>query len=171
MYRKAMIPAVAVLILALAVPLHAEQASSSEPRGKGYAAAILGDLTPEQQKQTSALRLEFLKKQEALRAQMGTKRIELLELAGKEPVDEQALAKKRQEIWALQDQMRNERRELSTKLRAVLTPDQRQKVGPFGPGLGMGHKGCFGHKRGCCGHAAFGKWGKGPASPEGSTQM
>ncbi len=110
--------------------------------GKGMArwtAAL--DLTAEQQKQVQALRIEFMKKQEDLRSQMAKKRIELLETASAGTVDEQTIEKKKQEIWALKDASRNERRAMSTKFRALLTPEQRQKLGPFGPGMG----------KGCCG--------------------
>lgn len=101
----------------------------------GQPGAVLGDLTKEQQKQVADVRTEFLKKQEQLRAEMGKKRIELMELAQKENPDEPAIEKKRQEIWSLQDAMRNEGRTFGTKFRALLTPEQRQKLGP-GTGIG-----------------------------------
>jgi len=109
-------------------------------RGMARWAAAL-DLTEAQQKQVQALRIEFMKKQEDLRSQMAKKRIELLEVASAGTVDEQTIEKKKQEIWALQDAARNERRAMGTKFRALLTPEQRQKLGPFGPGMG---RGCMG---------------------------
>ncbi len=107
----------------------------------GQPAAVLGDLTKEQQKQVADLRTEFLKKQEQIRAEMGKKRIELMELAQKDNPDETTIEKKKQEIWSLQDAMRNEARSFGTKFRALLTPEQRQKSGP---GIGMGCAGCGG---------------------------
>ena len=45
--------------------------------------------------------------------------------------------------------MRNERRAMSTKFRSFLTPEQRQKLGTFGPdGGGMGCGGGFGGGQG-----------------------
>ena len=119
---------------------------------QGQPGLVPGDLSKEQQKQVADLRTEFLKKQEQLRAEMGKKRIELMELAQKEGPDEQAIEKKNQEIWSLQDAMRNEARTFGTKFRALLTPEQRQKLGPE---TGMGCAGCggprFGRNAGCPG--------------------
>jgi Spy/CpxP family protein refolding chaperone len=112
--------------------------------GMGQWAATL-DLTPEQQKQAQALRIEFMKKQEELRSQIAKKRIELLETTTSGAADEPTIEKKKQEMWALQDAARNERRAMGTKFRAILTPEQRQKLGPFGPGMGGG---CLGQGAG-----------------------
>lgn len=107
--------------------------------------AVFGDLTKEQQKQVADLRTEFLKKQEQLRTELGNKRIDLMELAQKDSPDEQSIEKKRQEIWSLQDAMRNEARTFDTKFRGILTPEQRQKLGP---GTGIGCGGCAGPRVG-----------------------
>jgi Spy/CpxP family protein refolding chaperone len=120
--------------------------------GGGRNTAAWGDLTAEQQKQVTALRNEFFKKQETLRSDLAKKRIELMEMASNEKPDEQAIDKKRQEIWGLQDAIRNDRRAMSTKFRALLTPEQRQKLGPGGPGFGRMNfgGGCgFGGGAGC----------------------
>jgi Spy/CpxP family protein refolding chaperone len=121
--------------------------------GQGRNAAVWSGLTAEQQKQVTELRNEFFKKQETLRSDLANKRIELMELASKEKPDEQAIEKKRQEMWGLQDAMRNERRAMSTKFRALLTPEQRQKLGPGGPGFGgMNFGGACGFRGGAgCG--------------------
>jgi Spy/CpxP family protein refolding chaperone len=156
-----------VLTAALMVLLVASAASAQQmgccSGGIGTGAAVWGDLTSEQQKQMSGLRNEFFKKQETLRSDMAKKRIEMMEMASKENPDELAIDKKKQEIWALQDSMRNEGRAMSTKLRALLTPEQKQKLGPGGPGFGgmnpgtgrgFGGGGCgFGGGRGCGGCA------------------
>lgn len=130
----------------------------------GGGPAILDQLSPEQKQQVLSLRTEFMKKQEAVRSEMAQKRIELMELAAKDKADEQAIEKKRQEIWALQDTMRNERRAMSTKFRSLLTPEQRQKFGSlgmgFGGGLGQGG-GCGGGGCGGLGGAGFGGGGSG----------
>jgi Spy/CpxP family protein refolding chaperone len=105
--------------------------------GKGMGRWIEAlNLTPEQQKQVDALRLEFMKKGEDMRSQIARKRIEIMEMASGGKLDEQTLTKKKQELWTLQDAARNERRAMGTKFRALLTPEQREKIGPFGPGMG-----------------------------------
>ncbi|MGD9818544.1 MAG: Spy/CpxP family protein refolding chaperone [Desulfomonilaceae bacterium] len=113
--------------------------------GQGACPAIekLG-LTAEQKDQINALRTEFLKKQEALRSEKAQKRIEMLELASKKPLDESALQKKREEMWAIQDKMRTEGRAMGTKFRSLLTPEQKEKMGPGGFGFGGCGKRGFG---------------------------
>lgn len=120
--------------------------------------AILDELSPEQKQQVLSLRTEFMKKQEAVRSQMAQKSIELMELASKDKADEQAIEEKRQEMWALQDTMRNERRAMSTKFRSLLTPEQRQKFGALGMGFGGGF--CQGGG-GNCGAGGCGGFGGG----------
>jgi len=155
--NKVAVLAASVMVLLLASVLYAGPGGwGGGPGGMGRGAAFWGDLSKEQQDKMSSLRLDFLKKQEALREQMAKKRIELMELASKDKADDTAIEKKREEIWKLQDQMRNERRAMSTQLRSVLTPEQRAKFGGFGPGAGcpMGMGPGFGGGRGfggCCG--------------------
>jgi len=109
--------------------------------GKGMGRWIEAlNLTSDQQKQVDALHLEFMKKAEDVRSQVAKKRIEIMEMASGGKLDEQTLTKKKQELWSLQDAARNERRAMGTKFRALLTPEQREKIGPFGPG-GMGRGG------------------------------
>ncbi len=127
--------------------------------GRGQVAA---SLTPEQQKQVDALRLDFIKKTEPLRTEMRQKRIELMELSGKDKADDSAITKKRQEIWDLQDKMRTERRGFETKYWSLLTPEQKQKLGPA---TGMG----FGRGRGC-GFGPGGCFGGGPGFGSGKGQ-
>ncbi|MGC8658906.1 MAG: hypothetical protein ACP5U1_07505, partial [Desulfomonilaceae bacterium] len=89
-------------------------------------------------------RTEFLRKQATLRSEMAQKRIDLMELANKSPQDETAIQKKKEEIWAIQDQLRNNGRAFGTKIRSLLTPEQREKIGVWmGPGAGRwGRGGC-----------------------------
>lgn len=157
---KAMIPVVLVIALILTTAAYADPGRWGSGMGPG--GAVWGDLTKEQQKQVESLKLDLLKKTEPLRAQMSQKRIEMMELTSKDNPDEQAIEKKRQEIWALQDTMRNERRAMSTKFRSLLTPEQRQKLGASGPGGGMG---CGGGFRGGQG------MGRGSACPGCPMQM
>ena len=139
---KVVIPVALLIALFLTVTVYAGPGQWGGGMGPG--GAMWSDLTKEQQKQVESLKLDLLKKTEPLRAQMSQKRIEMMELTSKDNPDEQAIEKKRQEIWALQDSMRNERRAMSTKFRSLLTPEQRQKLGPLGPGAGMGCGGRFG---------------------------
>jgi Spy/CpxP family protein refolding chaperone len=121
------------------------------------------ELSTDQQKQAESLRLEFLKKMETLRGELGKKRVEIMELASKDSPDEEAIQKKREEVWALRDTMQKDRRELGTKMRSLLTPEQRKKIGPYGrfsPKGGYGPGGCsFGGGRGFRGGCPGGPWG------------
>ncbi|MGO9566928.1 MAG: Spy/CpxP family protein refolding chaperone [Desulfomonilaceae bacterium] len=161
-FTRVTVLAASMMLLLVASAASAQQMGCCSGGG-GKGAAIWGDLTSEQQKQVTALRNEFFKKQETLRSDMAKKRIEMMELASKENPDEQAIEKKKQEIWASQDAMRNEGRAMGTKFRALLTPEQKQKLGPGGPGFGgmnlgggsgFGGGGCgLGGGRGCGGCA------------------
>lgn len=132
--------------------------------GPGAGLAQIDNLTKEQKDQFNGLRTEFLKKQEALRTQKAQKRIELMDLASKSPQDEAVIQKKKEEIWAVQDQMKNEGRAFGTKIRALLTPEQREKLGvTMGGGCGFGGQGgcgAMGRGAGCCGGG-----GRGMMSP------
>ncbi len=152
----------AILIGSMAILLLGSTAFAQSCCGVGpvNGPAVWSDLTPEQQKQATALRTEFLKKQEALRSDMAKKRIEMMELASKEKPDEAAIEKKRQEIWGLQDDMIKESRSMGVKFRGLLTPEQKQKLASMGPRFqGPGPGGCcgLGANAGCGGCL-----GKGP---------
>jgi len=158
-FTRATVLAASMMVLLIASGASAQQMGCCAG-GPGGGGAVWGDLTSEQQKQVTSLRNEFFKKQETLRSDMAKKRIELMELASKDNPDEPAIDKKKQEIWTLQDAMRNEGRAMSAKFRALLTPEQKQKFGATGPGFGgMGRGGCgfgaggcgFGGGRGCGG--------------------
>jgi Spy/CpxP family protein refolding chaperone len=127
-------------------------AGSCCPAASGSATAP--SLSDEQQKQVTALNTEYAKKALGIRTEMEKKRIELLELSGQDNLDEQAVQKKREEVWALQDSMRTEMRAYHTKIRGLLTPEQRKQMGALdsGPGMGRG-MGCGG---GGCGAGACG---------------
>jgi Spy/CpxP family protein refolding chaperone len=84
--------------------------------GMGPRGMMWSNLTPDQQRQVTSIRLDFLKKQEALRGEIGRKKIEFAKLANSPNTDERLMEKKRQEIWALQDKMRNEGRAMGTKI-------------------------------------------------------
>ena len=143
------------LVLLIAVAGSAMEATGSccAPGGGAGGPAVLNELAPEQKQQVLTLRTELMKKMEAVRSEAAKKRIELMELSSQEKTDEAAIEKKRQEIWALQDSMRNEQRAMSTKLRTLLTPEQRQKMGPMGMGFGFGPGagGCGGSGGAGCG--------------------
>lgn len=132
-FTRASVLAASMMVLLVASAASAQQMGCCSG---GAGAAVSGDLTSEQQKQVTTLRNGFFKNQETLRSDMVKKRIELMELASKDNSDEQAIEKKKQEIWAVQDAMRSEARAMTTKFRALLTPEQKQKLGPGDPGFG-----------------------------------
>ncbi len=141
-FAKATVLAVPMTLLLVASASFAQQMGCCLG-GMGRCAAARLDLSADQQKQVTALRNELFKKLETLRSNLAQKRIQLMELASKDNPDEQAIEKKRQEIWSVQDSMRNERRGTGTKFRALLTPEQRQKLASAGPGFAaMGLGGC-----------------------------
>ena len=129
--------------------------------GKGYGVGPrtdLPDLSPDQRKQARDLETAFLKKTDAVRNELRKKRYEMRDLASAEKYDSAAVQKKREEIWALTDKLRNERRAYASKMDNILTPEQRQK---FGPGAAGGFGGCNGPGRG------YGKWRGGPGACPG----
>ncbi|MFH0959883.1 MAG: periplasmic heavy metal sensor [Pseudomonadota bacterium] len=110
--------------------------------GGGAGLAKIDNLTKDQQDKINAEKTDFLKKTEVLRSQKALKRIDLMDFAAKNPQDESTIQKKKEEIWALQDQIRNDRRAFGTKIRSLLTPEQREKLGVTGLGRGFcGHGG------------------------------
>lgn len=135
--RTAVVTAAVVVSAFIVSPVMAGQGGMDRGPGMGKGAAVWDSLSKEQQAQASALRLDGMKKMQALKTQMGQKRIEMAELNASDKKDEQAIQKKTEELWAIQDAMRNERRTMSTKFRALLTPEQREKLGPMGLGTGM----------------------------------
>ena len=105
-------------------------------KGTGGCPLFSQELSKDQQKQVSALQLEAMKKIQPLRAEIAKKRIELAELYQQEKPDDKSIQKKKEEIWTVQDSIRNVARALSTKFESLLTPEQKQKFGGFGPGMG-----------------------------------
>ncbi len=167
MKRRAAVIAAAISLMVL-VTAYAAYAGpgccGAGPGPGGPSWGIWNDLSKDQQKQAESLRLEFFKKMQTLRGDLEKKRIEIMELASKDKPDEEAIQKKREEIWTLRDTMRKEQRELGTKMRSLLTPEQRKKFGPYGsrflPRGGYGPGGCFyGGDRGFRGGGPWGPWG------------
>jgi Spy/CpxP family protein refolding chaperone len=134
-------------------------------KGMGFGAGLaqIDNLTKDQQDKINTEKTDFLKKTEVVRSQKALKRIELMDFAAKNPQDEATIQKKKEEIWALQDQMRNEGRAFGTKIRSLLTPEQREKLGVAGLGRGFcGHGGPGG--MGGCRQGKGGGMGFGPRS-------
>lgn len=136
--RPTVIALATVMVLVMACTVYAGPRGWGGCWGPGGKGGVLKDLSDDQRKQFSEQRLAFMKKIQPLRAEIGKKRIELMELASKDTPDEEAIQKKKEEIWALKDTIRNERRAFKTKMRSLLTPEQRKKLGPFGGGFGPG---------------------------------
>ena len=157
----------AILGLLSAMLLLAASAAYAGPWGGGCCAGGPGggwaarggnfwkQLTPDQQKQVLSLRTDFLKKTASLRADLSQKRIEMFELTAKDKPDGAAIQKKREEIWALQDKMRNERRTFATKMRSLIPPEQQKNIGPYGSGFCPGGGPCFGPRGGNFGGCPF----------------
>ena len=120
-------------------------------KGMGFGAGLaqIDNLTKDQQDKINTEKTDFLKKTEVVRSQKALKRIELMDFAAKNPQDEATIQKKKEEIWALQDQMRNEGRAFGTKIRSLLTPEQREKLGVAGFGRGFCGQGGPGGMGGC----------------------
>jgi Spy/CpxP family protein refolding chaperone len=152
--RSIMIAASTAMILMIACAVYAGPRGWNGCPWAGGTSGLWSELSDDQRKQAEAMEIDFFKKMETLRATLGKKRVEMMELAAKETPDEEAIQKKREEIWAVRDTMRNERRGLKTKLRSLLTPEQRKKIGPFSSRLaprgGYGPGKGFGRGPGCC---------------------
>lgn len=144
---KVMLTATLVIVVAIASttafagPLGCCGGFGGGWRDSGRGPAKLSD---EQRQKADALRLEFLKKTEPIRAEIRTKKLELMELASKPQPDTAAMEKTREEIWKLKDQMRVHGRDMGKQFRALLTPEQLRDLGPYGGGPGCG----FGQGRG-----------------------
>jgi Spy/CpxP family protein refolding chaperone len=166
---KMIVAASLMTVLLMASVLYAgEGMGSGFGAGRGW--GLWGDLSKEQQKQFTDVRLEFMKKQAAVESEMIKRRVELAELNAQEKPDEQGIQKKRQEIWALQDKLRDEQRAVSDKLRGILTPEQRAKIGPAGPGAGCCMRGGRGG-RGMMGGGGPGAGALCPACPGGPASL
>ncbi len=166
MTKRALMVVVCVAALAAFSTAYAQPACCPALNKGG---SLYSELNPDQQKQVTQMKTDHLKALEGIRSEMAKKRIESLELTSKDQPDEKALQKVREDMWALQDKARNENRAFSTKFRALLTPEQREKLGPAGLGMGLGGGRCgmgqgggfgMGQGRGC-GFAAGGGCGMG----------
>ena len=120
-------------------------------KGMGFGAGLaqIDNLTKDQQDKINTEKTDFLKKTEVVRSQKALKRIELMDFAAKNPQDEATIQKKKEDLWALQDQMRNEGRAFGTKIRSLVTPEQREKLGVAGFGRGFCGQGGPGGMGGC----------------------
>lgn len=126
-------------VTCMAIMAFAATASAWDGFGKGLGGGRLLDmLTPDQQKQVQMTQVAFLKKIQPLRAELDAKKIEMRELMLRDSANDAAIQKKQEEIWSLQDRISNERRQMTTQIRSLLTPEQRSKLGPM---MGFGFAG------------------------------
>jgi Spy/CpxP family protein refolding chaperone len=102
-------------------------------------------LSPDQKKQIRQLKIDKEKQMLALRNQIGQKRIEMMEINNADKPEEQAINKKEEEIWGIQDQIRQLKRASKQKFLSILTPEQRQQVRSK---MGMYHHG-MSDRQGC----------------------
>ncbi|MEW6352650.1 MAG: Spy/CpxP family protein refolding chaperone [Thermodesulfobacteriota bacterium] len=155
---KMMVPLATLMIVLFAVSAYAEPGWRCCGQGKG----LWGSLNEDQVKKARDIQIEGLKKIEPLAADMSKKRLELMELASKDKYDDQAVQKKREELWALQDKIRAERRAIGTKIRGLLTDEQKKNICAFDSGAGCDLRGGgFGMGPGGCGKGGFGMRGGG----------
>lgn len=168
-----------VSIIALAMIIGALGVLQAEARCPGMGACqgmgpVWFSLKDDQKQKAKELMTEFMKKKEALRAEIGKKKVELMELTSKDKWDDAAIEKKLEELWAAKDENRAAKREMGKKFRSLLTPEQRKDLGPFwmgfgGKGFGKGFGRCCGRGYGHgCGKGYMrgkGPHGKGPEYP------
>ncbi len=156
-----------VSIIALALIIGALGALQAEARCPGMGAChgmgpMWFNLNDDQKQKAKELMVEYMKEKEALRAEMGKKKIELMELTSKDELDDAAIEKKLEELWAVKDKKRAAKREMGKKFRGLLTKEQKKEFGPLwmgfgGKGFGMG----FGRGKGYGCGKGYGR-GKGP---------
>ncbi|MHB8204669.1 MAG: Spy/CpxP family protein refolding chaperone [Desulfomonilaceae bacterium] len=89
---------------------------------------IWNDLTKPQRDQIVSMQVDLIKKVTSLKAELGTKRAEMLQLVTKDNPDETAIEKKREEFWTTKDAIRAARRSFTKQLGNVLTPEQKKKM-------------------------------------------
>lgn len=170
-----------ILVLALVAAFATMAAINAEARCPGMKAChgmgpMWFNLNDDQKDKAKDLMTEFMKKKEALRAEVGKRKVELMELTSKDELDEAAVEKKMEELWAAKDKMRAAKREMAKKFLSILTPEQKKDLGPlwmgfggrgFGKGWGCGFRRGFGHGKG---HGmgrgkGYGPHGSGPKCP------
>jgi Spy/CpxP family protein refolding chaperone len=135
-----------VALLVLVAVCSADQSwADGKWRGKGKwlgkapsIGRIWSTLSDKQKMQVDQIKLDFLKKIQPLKTEKWKLKTEMLELALKSKPDETAIEKKRDELWMLKDKIRAQKRDAKRQLRKVLTPEQLNMVGPFGPRMGRG---------------------------------
>jgi Spy/CpxP family protein refolding chaperone len=110
------------------------------------------NLTAEQQQKILAIRQEFQKNTLALRQEMRKKRQELQPLWSADTINQGAIDAKTREMNSLRIQMVQKSREMSGKIKAVLTPEQLKQLESRKQERGQGHRGP-------------GMWGGGNGSP------
>jgi Spy/CpxP family protein refolding chaperone len=101
----------------------------------------LSSLNADQLKKAKEIQIETLRKIQPLSAEKSKKRLEIMELASKEKYDDAAVQKKQDELWAIQDKIRAESREMGQKIRSLLTDEQKKTLCPLDTGVGCGMRG------------------------------
>ncbi len=125
-------------------------------RGPGYGPCARGDiqgpaglnLSAEQMAKIKEIREAQWKEMKPLREQMFTKRDEIRKLWLEPSPDEAKIMAAQKEMRALRDLMEDKTTALRLNAARVLTPEQREKVGPSGQVRGPGHRRGFGSMQG-----------------------
>jgi len=153
-------------------------AAVASPWGKGQglgprASAALG-LTDDQQARIEALRDACAKENSPLRSPLFDKKQELRALWNEAAPDAQKIRAKQKEMAELRDQLQDRMVQCRLDQRAVLTPEQQQKLASLGQGCGgpCGGSGCEGRGHGGsgCGGPGGGKECGGPGGKQGCGQ-
>ncbi|HBF37546.1 MAG TPA: hypothetical protein DDW50_09525 [Firmicutes bacterium] len=116
-----------VLIGTLTCAAWAEPAAA--PENSCLSGAYNGlNLSVDQQQKIMAIRQDFEKDTLSIKNEIRTKEKELRQLWAAEPLSESAIDSKTKEINALRIQLITKRRAMFTQMKAVLTPDQLEKL-------------------------------------------
>jgi Spy/CpxP family protein refolding chaperone len=106
--------------------------------GMGPGAAPRLALTQEQVDKFRPMDEAFRQEIGPLRDELFAKRDEMRQLWASPNADAASIAEKKKELQALQAQLQEKGFQHQLQRREVLTPEQREKLGTFGPGPGMG---------------------------------
>jgi Spy/CpxP family protein refolding chaperone len=128
-------------------PRAAPPAPRAQAKAKAVAAGL--ELTAQQRRELRKIVLDGAIQNTETRAALQKAHLELARLLGEDRPDAAALDRKATEIGELQGKLLRARVEGALKMRAVLTPEQRDKLGPgafMGRGMGLGAGRGFGRR-------------------------
>jgi len=126
--RRVIVP-LALVVVVLGTPLaFAGQADDEWARVENRLRNVA--LTDKQKAELDALKSEFLKKRQEILEHAKEAKWELDYIFSEEPFGKEEAAEEQEELRAMREQWRNERQSVGAKIWAMLTPEQRAKLGP-----------------------------------------